>query len=85
MDESSEMPHTDYEEQIDYSEFKKLTEEQSSVKNGGLKSAFVPTMFCTTDNKTEEPSTENNSTEDGSWLLDQIDISGVWKRISPKS
>ena len=77
VDESSEMPHTDYEEQIDYSEFKKLTEEQTSVKNSGLKSAFVPTMSCTADNKTEEPSTENNYTEDGSWLLDQIDISGA--------
>ena len=77
VDESSEMPHTDYEEQIDYSEFKELTEEQTSVKTSGLKSAFVPTMSCTADNKTEEPSTENSSTEEGSWLLDQIDISGA--------
>ena len=37
----------------------------------------MPTMSCTADNKTEEPSTENNCTEDGSWLLDQIDISGA--------
>ena len=34
-------------------------------------------MSCTADNKTEEPSTENSSTEDGSWFLDQIDISGT--------
>ena len=64
--ESSEIPHTFYEEQINYSEFNKLKEEQNSVKNSGLKSAFVPTMSCTADNKTEEPSTENNCTEDGS-------------------
>ena len=77
VEESSEIPPTDHEEQLDYSEFKKLAEEQTSLKASGLKSAFVPTMSCTAGNAEEEPSTENNSTEDGSWLLEQIDISGA--------
>ena len=76
-EENVENPPTDYEEQIDYSEFKKLAEQQTSTKPSGLKSAFVPTMSCTAGNPVEETSTDSNSTEDGSWLLDQIDISGA--------
>ena len=76
-EENVENPPTDYEEQIDYSEFKKLAEQQTFTKPSGLKSAFVPTMSCTAGNPVEETSTNSNSTEDGSWLLDQIDISGA--------
>ena len=36
----------------------------------------IPTMSCTAAEK-EETSSENNSEEDGSWLFDQIDISGA--------
>ena len=34
-------------------------------------------MYCTAGNPVEETSTDVNFTEDGSWLLDQIDISGA--------
>ena len=77
VDESSEVPHTEHEEQIDYSEFKKLAEEQASAKASDLDSTSIPTMSCTAGKTVEETSTEENSTEDGSWLLDQIDISGA--------
>ena len=62
---------------MDYHEFKKTAEKISSTSsNSGLKSASVPTMSCTAAEKVET-SSENNSEEDGSWLFDQIDISGA--------
>ena len=64
-------------EPMDYHEFKKAAESMSSTSSdSGLKSASMPTMPCTATEK-EETSSENNSEEDGSWLFDQIDISGA--------
>ena len=62
---------------MDYHEFKKTAEKISSTSSSsGLKSASMPTMSCT-DAEKEGTSSENNSEEDGSWLFDQIDISGA--------
>ena len=62
---------------MDYQEFKKPAEKISSTSsNSGLKSATMPTMSCTAAEK-KETSSENNSEEGGSWLFDQIDISGA--------
>ena len=64
-------------EPMDYHEFKKTAEKiLSTSSKSGLKSASMPTMSCTAAEK-EETSSENNSKEDGSWLFDQIDISGA--------
>ena len=64
-------------EPMDYHEFKKTAEKISSTSsNSGLKSANMPTMSCPAAGK-EETSSENNFEEDGSWLFDQIDISGA--------
>ena len=64
-------------EPMDYHEFKKTAENISSTSSdSGQKSAPMPTMSCTTAER-EETSSENNSYEDGSWLFDQIDISGT--------
>ena len=64
-------------EPIYYHEFKKAAENISSTSSDtGQKSAQMPTMSCTAAEKEETPS-ENNSDEDGSWLFDQIDISGT--------
>ena len=64
-------------EPMDYHEFKKAAETISSTSSdSGQKLAQVPTMSCTVAEKKETPS-ENNSDEDGSWLFDQIDISGA--------
>ena len=80
VDESSEKPPTVDRDQLDYSEFKKIAQEQSaSNAASGLKSASVPTMSCTAGEKLEEPSSENQSSDDGSWLFEQIDISGALK------
>ena len=62
---------------MDYHEFKKAAENISSTSSdSGQKSAQMPTMSCTAAEKDETPS-ENNSDEDGSWLFDQINISGT--------
>ena len=62
---------------MDYHEFKKAAENISSTSSdSSQKSAQVPTMSCTAAEREETPS-ENNSDEDGSWLFDQIDISGT--------
>ena len=64
-------------EPMDYHEFKKAAENISSTSSdSGQKSAQVPTMSCTAAEKEETPS-ENYPDEDGSWLFDQIDISGA--------
>ena len=64
-------------EPMDYHEFKKTAEKISSTYSGsGPKSATMPTMSGTATEK-EETSSENNSEADGSWLFDQIDISGA--------
>ena len=64
-------------EPMDYHEFKKAAENISSTSSdSGQKSAQVPTMSCTAAER-EETSSENNSDEDGSWLFDQINISGA--------
>ncbi|MCG8620490.1 MAG: RNA-directed DNA polymerase, partial [Proteobacteria bacterium] len=72
VENESSTPPTDNEEQISFTDFKKLAEKQTSAKASGL-----VTMSCTAGDTVEEPSTENDSTEDGSWLLEQIDISGA--------
>ena len=62
---------------MDYQEFKKTAEKiTSTYSDSGPKSANMPTMSGTATEK-EETSSENNSEEDGSWLFDQIDISGA--------
>ena len=62
---------------MDYQEFKKTAEKMTSTySDSGPKSANMPTMSGTATEK-EETSSENNSEEDGSWLFDQIDISGA--------
>ena len=62
---------------MDYHEFEKTAENISSTSSdSGLKSANLPTMPCTATEK-EETSSETNFEEDGSWLFDQIDISGA--------
>ena len=64
-------------EPMDYQEFKKTAEKiTSTCSDSGPKSANLPTMSGTATEK-EETSSENNSEEDGSWLFDQIDISGA--------
>ena len=64
-------------EPMDYHEFKKAAESISSTSsNSGQKSAQMATMSCTAAEK-EEISSETTSEEDGSWLFDQIDISGT--------
>ena len=64
-------------EPMDYHEFKKTAEKISSTySDSGPKSATMPTMSGTATEK-EETSSENSSEEDGSWLFDQIDISGA--------
>ena len=64
-------------EPMDYQEFKKTAEKiTSTYSESGPKSANMPTMSGTATEK-EETSSENNSEEDGSWLFDQIDISGA--------
>ena len=64
-------------EPMDYHEFKKAAENISSASSdSGPKSAQMPTMSCTAAER-EETSSKNNSDEDGSWLFDQIDISGA--------
>ena len=64
-------------EPMDYQKFKKTAENISSnSSDSGLKSANMPTMPCTATER-EETSSETNFKEDGSWLFDQIDISGA--------
>ena len=64
-------------EPMDYQKFKKTAENISSnSSDSGLKSADMPTMPCTATER-EETSSETNFKEDGSWLFDQIDISGA--------
>ena len=64
-------------EPMDYHEFKKTAEKITSTSSGsGPKSATMPTMSGTATEK-EETSSETNYEEDGSWLFDQIDISGA--------
>ena len=60
---------------MDYTEFKRTADQMSfSVPSSGLKSAEKPTMSCTAT--TENVHTSSNK-EDGSWLLEQIDLSGA--------
>ena len=63
-------------EEEGYSPDKAADNISSTSSNSGLKSANMPTMSFTTTEK-EETSSETNSEEDGSWLFDQIDISGA--------
>ena len=60
---------------MDYTEFKRTADQMSSsVQGSGLKSAEKPTMSCTaTTGDAHTSSTE----DDGSWLLEQIDLSGA--------
>ena len=63
-------------EPMEYHEFKKTAENISSTSSdSGQKSTQMPTMSCTASEK-EETSSEAKPEEDGSWLFDQIDISG---------
>ena len=62
---------------MDYHEFQKTAEKITSTSSSsGLKSATMPTMSGTAKEK-EETSSEMKSEEDGSWVFDQIDISGA--------
>ena len=60
---------------MDYTEFKRTADQMSSsVQSSGLKSAKQLTMSCTA---TTEDAHTSSSEDDGSWLLDQINLSGA--------
>ena len=60
---------------MDYTEFKRTADQMSSsVQSSGLKSAEKPTTSCTA---TTEDAHTSSIKDDGSWLLEQIDLSGA--------
>ena len=72
-----DIPETLNDEQppMDYTEFKRTADQMSSsVQGSGLKSAEKPTMSCTA---TTEDAHTSSTKDDGSWLLEQIDLSGA--------